>query len=46
MDSYSIEPTYGHFEVYINGEFYCTADSVNEATREIEDYKKEHALVN
>lgn len=27
-----------HYEVYINGKFYCTADSKKEAKKEIEEY--------
>lgn len=44
MESYEIVPVCGHYEVYINGKFYCTADDLNEAAREIEDYKKEHQI--
>ena len=29
----------GRYEVYINGEFYCSADSVVEAAKEIENEK-------
>ena len=35
----------GHCEVYIDGKFYCTADSWNEAVREVEEYEAEHACV-
>lgn len=35
----SIIPDHGHYLVYIDGKFYCTADSVREAEREIENYK-------
>lgn len=45
MDKYNIIPIHGHYEIYINGKFYCTADDLNEAAREIEDYEREHALV-
>lgn len=30
---------FGHYEVYLNGEFFCTADSYSEAEREIEEYR-------
>lgn len=30
-----------HFEVYINGKFYCSADNEKEAAIEIENYAKE-----
>ena len=32
-----IIPINGHYEVYINGEFYCSADTYEEAEREIEN---------
>lgn len=28
----------GHYEIIINGKFYCSADTLPEAEREIEDY--------
>ena len=31
-----IIPTNGYYEVYINGKFYCSADTVVEAANEIE----------
>lgn len=30
-----------HYEVYINGEFYCSADTVVEAAKEIENERAE-----
>lgn len=33
---YEIKRNREHFEVYINGELYCTADSHKEAREEIE----------
>ena len=38
--TYKIQPARGHFEVYINGKFYCSADDWKEATKEVEDYIK------
>ena len=32
---YEIKSVYGHYEVYINGKFYCSADSIAEAEMEI-----------
>ena len=29
-----------HFVVYINGNFYCTADSYDEAIEEVKNYEK------
>lgn len=43
--SYKIVPRNGHFEIYIDGKFYCSADSWNEAEREIEEYQDEHCYV-
>lgn len=39
--SCKIIPTRGHFEIYINGEFYCSADNMMEAVNEIENYRKQ-----
>lgn len=30
-----IKHTRGHFEVYVNGEFFCTTDSYTEAVNEL-----------
>lgn len=32
-----IAPMNGHWEVHINGEFFCSADSYNEAVQELEE---------
>lgn len=42
---YKIVYKYGHCEVYIDGEFYCSADNEDEALREIEAYEDAHACV-
>lgn len=34
---YKIVPVHEHYNVYINGEFYCSADTWSEAVREIEN---------
>lgn len=39
--TYNIVRSYGHYNVYINDKFYCSADTVREATKEVEDYIKE-----
>ena len=39
--TYKIKPFKGHFVVYINGKFYCTADKMSEAISEVEKYKEE-----
>lgn len=38
--TYKIKLTKGHFEVYINGKFYCSADNWREAENEIKNYVK------
>ena len=35
---YTIKPERGYFTVYVNGKFYCTADTWAEAEREVESY--------
>jgi hypothetical protein len=30
----------GHYEVYINGEFYCSTDSMMEAINEVENMRE------
>lgn len=39
--TYNIVRSNGHFMVYINNKFYCTADTIREATKEVEDYMKD-----
>lgn len=39
--AYQIIPRYGHYEVYINGTFFCSADNWNEAVKEVETYLAE-----
>lgn len=36
---YQIITRKGHYEILINGKFYCSADTLPEAEREIEDYE-------
>ena len=36
MLEYKIIATRGHYEVYLNGKFYCSADTYHEAEKEIE----------
>ena len=35
---YEIKSSYGHYEVYIDGKFYCSADNMHEAAKEVEEY--------
>ena len=37
----SIVPKRGHWEVYIDGKFYCSADTFTEAAKEYQTYMKE-----
>ena len=39
--TYKIKREREHFEVYINGKFYCSADNEREAASEIENYVSE-----
>ena len=36
MPQYDIIADRGHYIVYVEGKFFCTADSVNEAVKEIQ----------
>ena len=36
----NITPNRGHWEVYIDGKFYCSADTFSEAVMEYQDYMK------
>lgn len=38
-ESYNIIHVNDHYEVYIDGKFYCSADTVTEAAKEIENVK-------
>ena len=37
-DLFKIKPVREHFEVYLDGEFICSADTEAEAEKEIETY--------
>lgn len=34
-----------HYVIYIDGEFYCTADDIREVKREIENLKEKKEIV-
>lgn len=38
--NFNIIPKHGHVELYINGAFYCSADTFAEAIREYNEYVK------
>ena len=42
---YDIVHKKDHYDVYINGKFYCSADTITEAAREIEEYEREMVRV-
>ena len=44
--SFNIVYKHGHVELYINGNFYCTADTFAEAITEYNDYVKERLNAN
>lgn len=33
-----IKPNHGHWEVYVDGKFYCSADNEKEAEMELKNY--------
>ena len=35
---YQIYQRHGHYEIYINGKFFCSTDTMTEAAKEIEAY--------
>lgn len=39
--NYSIKQEYGHYSVYIEGQFYCSADTLVEAATDVEKYIEE-----
>ena len=41
MTNYKIISKNGHYEVYVNDKFYCSADTIIEATRELESMVEE-----
>lgn len=42
--NYEIIPVMGHFEVYIDKEFYCSADTMSEAISDLEAYRKANQI--
>ena len=36
--NYEVRHVYGHYEIYIDGEFYCSADDMTEVAKEIEKF--------
>lgn len=41
-DNFEIRHEREHYEVYVNGIFYCSADTVVEAAQDIEKYIEKH----
>lgn len=44
--TYKIERNHEHFVVYIDGKFFCTADSKKEAKTEVMNYAEERGMLN
>lgn len=40
--SYDIIAAKGHYEIFINGDFYCTTDTYLEAEKEVKEYAEQH----
>ena len=40
---FEIKPEKGHFEVYLDGSFFCSADTESEAETEIKEYTESGA---
>ena len=38
--TYDIKRNKEHFDIYINGRFYCSADNEKEAAQEVQEYMK------
>lgn len=38
--TYKVKPYKGHYILYINGKFYCTADNMKEVDEELRNYVK------
>ena len=36
--NYEVKQVHGHYEIYIDGNFYCTADNMVEVVEEIEKF--------
>ena len=43
---FEIVHNHGHVDLYINGTFYCSADTFGEAIREYNEYVKERLGLN
>lgn len=39
--NYNIKQEHGHYSVYIEGQFYCSADTLVEAATDVEKYIEE-----
>ena len=42
--NYKIINNHGHYEVYIDGQFFCSADTIEEAENEIKEEFKENEI--
>lgn len=42
-DVFEVRLDHGHYNVYINREFYCSSDTAEEALSDIEEYKRKES---
>lgn len=42
--TYKVKPHKGHYILYIDGKFYCTADNMEEVEEELKNYVKERGV--
>lgn len=42
--TYKVKPYKGHYILYIDGKFYCTADNIKEVDEELRNYVKERGV--
>lgn len=40
ITEYTIVPHGGHYDVFVNGYFYCSADTIQEAAEEIRELRE------
>ena len=43
MIAFKIKSCKGYYEIYIDGEFYCSVDNLTEAAKEIELYESDYS---
>lgn len=43
--NYEVKQVHGHYEIYINGDFYCSAENMTEVREEIEGIENNTKLM-